>query len=83
MVGGGRATFLAHKRFVINYELCIKAKLHQSFNLIYFDLKKNDVSLTKNKNYIMQTYVPLEGGRSNIVQTAWALMGLIMLARFV
>jgi len=25
----------------------------------------------------MQTYVPLEGDQSNIVQTAWALMGLI------
>ncbi|RDY07321.1 Beta-amyrin synthase, partial [Mucuna pruriens] len=24
-----------------------------------------------------KTYIPLEGGRSNIVQTAWALMGLI------
>ncbi|XP_045790968.1 beta-amyrin synthase-like [Trifolium pratense] len=25
----------------------------------------------------MQKYVPLEGGRSNVVQTAWALMALI------
>ncbi|MCI23178.1 beta-amyrin synthase, partial [Trifolium medium] len=25
----------------------------------------------------MQIYVPLEGSHSNIVQTAWALMGLI------
>ena len=25
----------------------------------------------------MQEYIPLEGKRSNIVQTAWAMMGLI------
>jgi len=25
----------------------------------------------------MQIYIPLEGSRSNVVQTAWALMGLI------
>jgi hypothetical protein len=25
----------------------------------------------------MQIYVPLEGSRSNVVHTAWALMGLI------
>ena len=25
----------------------------------------------------MQEYVPLEGNRSNLVQTAWAMMGLI------
>lgn len=25
----------------------------------------------------MQRYIELEGGRSNLVQTAWALMGLI------
>jgi hypothetical protein len=30
-----------------------------------------------NKNNAMQIYVPLEGSQSNIVQTAWALMGLI------
>ena len=26
---------------------------------------------------IVQEYVPLEGNRSNLVQTAWAMMGLI------
>lgn len=25
----------------------------------------------------MQIYIPLEGSRSNLVQTAWALLGLI------
>ena len=25
----------------------------------------------------MQKYIPLEGNRSNLVQTAWAMMGLI------
>jgi lupeol synthase 2 len=25
----------------------------------------------------MQRYIPLEGNRSNLVQTAWAMMGLI------
>jgi hypothetical protein len=30
-----------------------------------------------NENNTMQIYVPLEGSQSNIVQTAWALMGLI------
>lgn len=27
--------------------------------------------------YLMQKYIPLEGRRSNVVQTAWAMMGLI------
>ncbi|KAI3523227.1 hypothetical protein L1887_01285 [Cichorium endivia] len=30
-----------------------------------------------NKSCLEKKYVPLEGGRSNLVQTAWALMGLI------
>jgi len=27
--------------------------------------------------FCMQRYIPLEGNRSNVVQTAWAMMALI------
>ncbi|AET01561.1 beta-amyrin synthase [Medicago truncatula] len=43
-----------------------------------FQIRREDGGWGESYLFCSQkTYVPLEGGRSNIVQTAWALMGLI------
>lgn len=52
--------------------------MHEALSLIFtWTFYVTDHLISFPMNSLMQKYIQLEGNRSNLVHTAWALMGLI------